>query len=59
MMKYHALAILLALPLWACADKPGDSGTAAADNRINRSVNHNSRLETSNIKMILPVCMQA
>jgi hypothetical protein len=28
MMKYRALAILLAVPLWACADKPGDSGAA-------------------------------
>jgi hypothetical protein len=30
MMKYRALAILLALPLWACADKPGASGTASS-----------------------------
>ncbi|MGH7035510.1 MAG: hypothetical protein ACREFL_17390 [Stellaceae bacterium] len=29
MMKFRALAVLLALPLWACADKPGDSGAAS------------------------------
>lgn len=29
MMKCRVWAVLLTLPLWACADKPGDPGTAS------------------------------
>lgn len=28
-MKFRVLAVLLAFPLWACADKPGDPGAAS------------------------------
>jgi hypothetical protein len=30
MMKFRVLAVLVTLPLWACADKPGDSGAASS-----------------------------